>query len=172
MHGKQAAEKFTDIWQTSNKIVNRTKTLVDVWKLQSLKSSAFENIPMMYPLVPKQFHNVPTIIRTLSSSHQGSYSANDELLGKHTSFHRVTEAFIHQPCPWSSRHQWGNHCMSTEKTDACCCLHVTTCPLIEMTDLSNFTPGYILKKNTISKRYMHPNVHSSIIYNNQDMELT
>ena len=105
----------------------------------------------MYPLVPKQFHNVPTIIRTLSSSHQGSYSANDELLGKHTSFHRATEAFIHQPCPWSSRHQWGKHCMSTEKTDACCCLHVTTCPLIEMTDLSNFTPGYISKKALFQK---------------------
>ena len=29
-----------------------------------------------------------------------------------------------------------------------------------------------IKKSTISKRYMHSNVHSSIIYNNQDMELT
>ena len=27
-------------------------------------------------------------------------------------------------------------------------------------------------KNTNSKRYMHPNVHSSIIYNGQDMEAT
>ena len=32
---------------------------------------------------------------------------------------------------------------------------------------------YIQKnKNTNSKRYMHPNVHSSIIYNCQDMEAT
>ena len=33
---------------------------------------------------------------------------------------------------------------------------------------------YNLKKtkNTNSKRYMHPNVHSSIIYNYQDMETT
>ena len=29
-----------------------------------------------------------------------------------------------------------------------------------------------LKQNTNSKRYMHPNVHSSIIYNSQDMEAT
>ena len=41
--------------------------------------------------------------------------------------------------------------MSTEKTDACCCLHVTTCPLIEMTDLSNFTPEYISKKALFQK---------------------
>ena len=36
------------------------------------------------------------------------------------------------------------------------------------------TPGYIFKrnKNTNSKRYMHPNVHSSIIYNCQDVEAT
>ena len=27
-------------------------------------------------------------------------------------------------------------------------------------------------KNTNSKRYMHPNVHSSIIYNSQDIEAT
>ena len=27
-------------------------------------------------------------------------------------------------------------------------------------------------KNTDSKRYMHPNVHSSIIYNSQDTEAT
>ena len=34
------------------------------------------------------------------------------------------------------------------------------------------TPGYILKenKNTNAKRYMHPNVPKSIIYNSQDME--
>ena len=37
---------------------------------------------------------------------------------------------------------------------------------------SNPTPGCISekKKNTNSKRYMHPNVHSSIIYNCQAME--
>ena len=34
--------------------------------------------------------------------------------------------------------------------------------------------GIYLKnnKNTNSKRYMHPNVHSSIIYNSQDVEAT
>ena len=32
--------------------------------------------------------------------------------------------------------------------------------------------GYISKENTNSKRYMHPNVFSSIIYNRQDMETT
>ena len=39
---------------------------------------------------------------------------------------------------------------------------------------SNSTPGYISEKNktTNLKRYMHPNVHSSIIYNYQDMEAT
>ena len=39
---------------------------------------------------------------------------------------------------------------------------------------SNSTPGHISKenKNTNSKRYMHPNVHSSTIYNSQDMEAT
>ena len=40
---------------------------------------------------------------------------------------------------------------------------------------SNSTPGYISPKkpeNTNSKRYMHSNVHSSIIYNSQDMEAT
>ena len=34
---------------------------------------------------------------------------------------------------------------------------------------------YIQKKknkDTNSKRYMHPNVHSNIIYNGQDMETT
>ena len=38
----------------------------------------------------------------------------------------------------------------------------------------NSTPGYISKKkeNTNLKRYMCPNVHSSIIYNCQDMEAT
>ena len=36
------------------------------------------------------------------------------------------------------------------------------------------TLGYISKrkKNINSKRYMHPNVHSSVIYNCQDMEAT
>ena len=39
---------------------------------------------------------------------------------------------------------------------------------------SNATPGYISEKteNTNLKRYMHPSVHSSIIYNTQDMEAT
>ena len=39
---------------------------------------------------------------------------------------------------------------------------------------SNSTPGYIPKEkgNTNLKRYMHPNVHSSIIYNSQDMKAT
>ena len=39
---------------------------------------------------------------------------------------------------------------------------------------SNSTPGYISEENgnTNLKRYMHPNVHSSIIYNSQDMEAT
>ena len=39
---------------------------------------------------------------------------------------------------------------------------------------SNSTPGYTSKenKNINSKRHMHPNVHSSIIYNSQDREAT
>ena len=39
---------------------------------------------------------------------------------------------------------------------------------------SNSTSGNKIKEseNTNSKRYMHPNVHSSIIYNGQDMEAT
>ena len=38
--------------------------------------------------------------------------------------------------------------------------------------LSNFTPGYKSKrkKNMNSKRYLHPNVLSSLIYNCQDRE--
>ena len=35
---------------------------------------------------------------------------------------------------------------------------------------SNPTPGHISGKDSISKRCMHPNVHSSVIYNSQDME--
>ena len=35
---------------------------------------------------------------------------------------------------------------------------------------SNPTPGHISKRNYISKRYMHSKVHSSTIYNSQDME--
>ena len=37
---------------------------------------------------------------------------------------------------------------------------------------SNSTPGYIFEKhkNSNSKRYIHPNVHSSIIYNCQGMK--
>ena len=31
---------------------------------------------------------------------------------------------------------------------------------------------YAEKMETLSKRYMHPSVHSSIIYNSQDMEAT
>ena len=39
---------------------------------------------------------------------------------------------------------------------------------------SDSTPGYISKEyeNTNLKRYMHPNIHSSILYNSQDMEAT
>ena len=38
----------------------------------------------------------------------------------------------------------------------------------------NGIPGYISEenKNTNSKMYMPPSVHSSIIYNSQDMEAT
>ena len=37
---------------------------------------------------------------------------------------------------------------------------------------SNSTPGYLFEenKNKNLKRYMHPNVHSSIIYNSQVMQ--
>ena len=35
---------------------------------------------------------------------------------------------------------------------------------------SNPTPGHISRENSNSKRYMHPNVHSSTIHNSQDME--
>ena len=40
--------------------------------------------------------------------------------------------------------------------------------------LSNFIPGHLSKKseNTNSKIYMHSNVHSTIIYNCQDIEAT
>ena len=39
---------------------------------------------------------------------------------------------------------------------------------------SNSTSGYLSegKQNTNLKRYMHPYVHCSIVYNNQDMEAT
>ena len=37
---------------------------------------------------------------------------------------------------------------------------------------SNLTLGHISRENLNSKRYMHPNVHSSTIYNNEDMEAT
>ena len=36
----------------------------------------------------------------------------------------------------------------------------------------NPTPGHISGENYNSKRFMHPNVHSSIIYNSQDTEET
>ena len=39
-------------------------------------------------------------------------------------------------------------------------------------DSRNPTPGHISKENHNLKRYMHPNVHCSTIYNNQDMEAT
>ena len=37
---------------------------------------------------------------------------------------------------------------------------------------SDSTPGYTAEenKNTNSERHMHPNVHSSIIYNSQSMK--
>ena len=35
---------------------------------------------------------------------------------------------------------------------------------------SNPTPGYIPRQNFNSKRYVHPCVHSSTIYNSQNME--
>ena len=35
---------------------------------------------------------------------------------------------------------------------------------------SNSTPGHISRENHDSKRYMHTNVHSSTIYNSQDVE--
>ena len=34
------------------------------------------------------------------------------------------------------------------------------------------TLGLIFKENHNLERYMHPNVHSSTIYNSQDMEAT
>ena len=39
---------------------------------------------------------------------------------------------------------------------------------------NNPTPGYTSEENktTKLKRYLDPDVHSSIIYNNQDMEAT
>ena len=37
---------------------------------------------------------------------------------------------------------------------------------------SNPTPGHISGENSNSKRYMHPSVHSSTIYNSQNMEAT
>ena len=37
---------------------------------------------------------------------------------------------------------------------------------------NNSTPGHIPRQNYNSKRYMHPYVHGSTIYNSQDMETT
>jgi len=37
---------------------------------------------------------------------------------------------------------------------------------------SNPTPGHIPRENHTSKRYVYPNIHSSTIYNSQDMEAT
>ena len=36
----------------------------------------------------------------------------------------------------------------------------------------NPTPGHISGENYNSKRYMHPNVHDSAVYNSQDTEAT
>ena len=36
--------------------------------------------------------------------------------------------------------------------------------------LSSHTPGHLSGENFDSKRYMHSNVHSSTIYNSQDVE--
>ena len=41
-----------------------------------------------------------------------------------------------------------------------------------MIQQSHSTPGLISRENHNSKRYMHPNVHCSTIYNSQDMETT
>ena len=37
---------------------------------------------------------------------------------------------------------------------------------------SNLIPGHISRQNYNSKRYIHPNNHSSTIYKSQDMEAT
>ena len=37
---------------------------------------------------------------------------------------------------------------------------------------TNSTTSYISEKNINLERYMHPNVHSTIIYNSQDMATT
>ena len=37
---------------------------------------------------------------------------------------------------------------------------------------SNPIPGHISRENHNSKRYIHPSVHCSTIYNNQDVEAT
>ena len=43
---------------------------------------------------------------------------------------------------------------------------------IQIPATNNSTPGHISQKkgSTNSKRYIHPNVHRSIIYNYQDMD--
>ena len=38
--------------------------------------------------------------------------------------------------------------------------------------IQNPTPGHMSGENRNSKRYMHPNVHCSTIYNSQDMKAT
>ena len=45
-------------------------------------------------------------------------------------------------------------------------------PLWKIVWKFNPTPRHILRQNYNSKRYMHPYVHSSTIYNRQDMETT
>ena len=44
--------------------------------------------------------------------------------------------------------------------------------LLKVKGASNPTPGHIPGENHNSKRYMHPNVHCSVVYNSQDMEET
>ena len=36
--------------------------------------------------------------------------------------------------------------------------------------ISNFIPGHTFRENSNSKKHMYPNVHSSTVYNSQDME--
>ena len=43
---------------------------------------------------------------------------------------------------------------------------------LSTTWLSSSTTGHIPRENHNSKRYMHPNIHSSTIYHSQDMEAT
>ena len=51
-------------------------------------------------------------------------------------------------------------------------IEMAVVPLLKM--FSNSSPGHISEKNksTNLKRYIHPDVHSTIIYSCQDMEAT